>query len=508
MKIELNTTMTFDRGWDGAAVRDALQGARRAVLVAHTNADGDAVGSVMGMYHLLAAACPQVAVSPMLPDGVPDDLDWLPGVNMILDGQRQTSVCRCAIAAADLIVCLDLNTLDRTGLLADSLSKAKARRLLVDHHEGADAGQWDICISEPDISSTCELVYWVMRSAFGDGVFTADAATCLYTGICTDTGTFSYSNDRQSVYLAAANLLAYGIDPMDINRRIKNVFTESRLRFFGHAMADLLTVYPRQKAALVVVKAQDMADYNVASAELTGLINEVMKLRAVDCGILVREEEGKVRLSLRSKSVYDVNRLAAEMFGGGGHKRAAGATSHLSLADTVAKVKKSLGLALVCLAVAVATAACRPVPVVDFESPKGDPLKERRIEANRLVAQSEETQIEAYVARRGWTMRRLTGGSRVMETAPGSGPLLDYEDNAIVTYSVESIGGDTIYSHLCDTVVVGRMQPTRGLDEALRSLRRGSAAVVIAPSEQGYGVVGDGDRIASRVILIYRISIK
>ena len=343
MQIEYNNTVTFQGGWKPDAIREALLSARRIALVAHTNADGDAVGSLLGMYHLLRKAT-SAELTPMLPDGVPDELAWLTGANMIVSAKRQSAVCRCTMAAADLIVCLDLNDPERTGTLAEPLTKSSAKKLLIDHHENTDPASWTLCVSEPDASSTCELVYWTMQSAFGDSIFTTEAASCLYAGICTDTGTFSYSNDRPSVYLAAANLLAFGIDPMEINRQIKNVFTLPRLRFFGHAMADLLTVYRARQVALMVITAQDMMEYGVTSAELTGLINEVMKLHDIDCGILVREEKGHVRLSLRSKSIYDVNRIAGELFGGGGHKRAAGATSTLSLDETVQTVKQKLRL--------------------------------------------------------------------------------------------------------------------------------------------------------------------
>jgi phosphoesterase RecJ-like protein len=135
---------------------------------------------------------------------------------------------------------------------------------------------------------------------------------------------------------------------MYINRSIKNVFSEARLRFFGYAMAHRLTVYEGPQVALMVLTAKEIADGGVESSELTGLINEVMKLRSIDCGILVREETtcagSRVRLSLRSKERYDVNLLASEMFGGGGHKRAAGATSTVTLAETVKIVKQRLNL--------------------------------------------------------------------------------------------------------------------------------------------------------------------
>ena len=344
MTIEVQYKAVFDSRWDIGAVRRAFAEAAHVVLVAHQNADGDAVGSLLGMWHLLRQAV-SAEVTPLLPDGVPGDLDWLPGADAIVSGKADEARCAAAIDGADLIVCLDLNTIERTGRLADRLHAAKAAFMQVDHHERGEDGQscdWKVAVVEPEASSACELVYWLMREAYGEGVFSAEAATCLYAGICTDTGTFSYSNDRQSVYLAAAGLLAHGIDPMRINRQIKNVFTEERLRFFGHAMADLLEVYPERQVALVVLTEAEMKAYGVESADITGLINEVMKLRTVDCGILVREEGEKVRLSLRSKERYDVNLMARGLFGGGGHKRAAGATAYATLQEVVDKIKREV----------------------------------------------------------------------------------------------------------------------------------------------------------------------
>ena len=351
MQLERRYTVGFDSRWDLDAVRCAVREARRAVLVAHTNADGDAVGSLTGMYALLTTLG-VATVTPMLPDGVPADLAWLPNTDCILSGKKDATRCREAIAEADLIMCLDISGPSRTGCLEQSLRAATAKKILVDHHECPEREAYDVVVSEPKASSACELVYWLAQAAFGSEAFTTDAATSLYTGICTDTGTFSFSNDRQSVYLAAAELLQYGIAPMCINQNIKNIFSVPRMRFFGYAMAHRLEVYDEQQVALMVLSAKDIADAGMVSSELTGLINEVMKLKDTQCGILIREEmseehpgEIKIRLSLRSKERYDVNQLAREMFpGGGGHKRAAGATSYASLDETVNIVKRKLDL--------------------------------------------------------------------------------------------------------------------------------------------------------------------
>ena len=340
MQITANNEVHFDRGWDCLQAKQTLLAARHIVLVAHLHADGDAVGALTGLTALLRQVS-SAEVTPMLPDGCPDELDWVPGADAIANGTTDTDACLSAIARADLVILLDLNTFTRTGPLAGALQQCQAKRMLIDHHLAPSIDLFDLAVSEPDISSTCELVYWLMSTTFGDEIFTTDAATSLYTGICTDTGTFSYSNDRTSLYLATAGLLRSGIDPADINRRIRNVFSEPRLRFFGHAADRLLTVYPDRQTALMVIPYSQMQAYGVDSAELSGLVNEVMKLRDIDCAVLIREErDGLVRLSLRSKSSLDVSRIASDLFGGGGHTHAAGATSTLSLADTVAAVKR------------------------------------------------------------------------------------------------------------------------------------------------------------------------
>ena len=101
-------------------------------------------------------------------------------------------------------------------------------------------------------------------------------------------------------------------------------------------------MYPERQVALIVLTEAEMKAYGVESADITGLINEVMKLRSIDCGILVREEGEKVRLSLRSKERYDVNLMARNLFDGGGHKRAAGATAYTTLQEIVEKIKREV----------------------------------------------------------------------------------------------------------------------------------------------------------------------
>lgn len=158
---------------------------------------------------------------------------------------------------------------------------------------------------------------------------------------------------------------------------------------------------------------------------------------------------------------------------------------------------------IACLSIA----ACNRPNVIDVSQPKEISIKENLINANKYIAQTEETQIEQYISRRGWEMERLSCGARVMETHPGKGPYIDYEDSVSVRCRIEALNGGVIYDELEENFVVGRHQTTVGLDAAVKKLRKGSKAIAIVPSEAAYGVGGDGDRINTRVVLIYHIEV-
>ncbi len=156
-------------------------------------------------------------------------------------------------------------------------------------------------------------------------------------------------------------------------------------------------------------------------------------------------------------------------------------------------------------------AGCREVPTYDVTPTAKEGMQEKMIGANRLISKSEAQQIDAYLERRGWDKTRIANGVWVAEYTNSEVPLgaaIDYEDTVALRYRVETLGGEEIYAWSEDTVVCGRMKPTRGLDAALRTLHAGATARVIVPSEMAYGVVGDGDRIGSRTVLVYEVVIE
>ena len=151
------------------------------------------------------------------------------------------------------------------------------------------------------------------------------------------------------------------------------------------------------------------------------------------------------------------------------------------------------------------TACGDRTPVIDLEPDNSSRYKENMINANRVVIQSEATQIEGYVKRRGLETKALPCGALYHEYAHGNGEIINPDDTVVVTYRLEALDGTPFYTQQTDTLTVGRRQVTVALDDLLQQIPCGSKAWLIAPSNTAYGVAGDGDRVPSRTVIIYNI---
>lgn len=168
-------------------------------------------------------------------------------------------------------------------------------------------------------------------------------------------------------------------------------------------------------------------------------------------------------------------------------------------------MKRILPYWIIVLATTVMTACGDHTPVIDLEPDNSSRYKENMINANRVVIQSETTQIEGYVKRRGLETKALPCGALYHEYVHGSGETINPDDTVAVTYRLEALDGTPFYTQQTDTLTVGRRQVTVALDELLQQLPCGSRAWLIAPSNTAYGVAGDGDRVPSRTVIIYNI---
>ena len=325
--------------------RSLIEGAKSIALVSHTNADGDAMGSLLGSRRVVEAHS-KAKITMMLPSPRPKVFAYLPGYDDILVDSENHDECCKALMVADLIIAVDLNNASRVDNLGQALVESKAHKVLIDHHHSPDTELFHMLFSIPEFSSACELTYWLFARMYGEDAIDRDTARCLYSGICTDTGFFAYSCESPSVYEAAARLVARDIDPAGIHDQISNCFSIARMRFYGFALSERLVIMDDVKAAYFHFSLDDQRKFGVEPQDMEGLVNYTLMMKEIEVGVLMREEPTRVKLSFRAKGDFDVSSFANKLFGGGGHTKAAGATSTMGFEETREFVEQKLREAL------------------------------------------------------------------------------------------------------------------------------------------------------------------
>ena len=299
-----------------------LDHAERMVIVTHVGPDGDAIGSSLGLWHFLNSQ--EKTANIIVPNAFPDFLKWMPGSKDILQYDRYKEFADQLIAEADVICCLDFNALSRIDAMADAVRNSPARKILIDHHLHPE----DFCrivISHPEISSTSELIFrLICRMGYFSDI-TKQGAECIYTGMMTDTGGFTYNSNNREIYFIISELLSKGIDKDAIYRKVFNTYSESRLRLMGHVLTQM-KVYPEYRTALISLTEKEQKQFSYIRGDSEGFVNIPLSIKNVVFSCFLREDTEKpmIKISLRSVGTFPCNQLAAEFFGGGGHLNASG----------------------------------------------------------------------------------------------------------------------------------------------------------------------------------------
>ena len=320
-------------------VEDVLDDSHHIVIISHENPDGDAIGSSLAMMHFLKAYGKE-DVQVILPNDVPQNLRWMPGMEEVLVYAIQPGSSREKLQAADLIIFLDLNALKRVGALAKELDGLSARRVLIDHHEFPEPFA-PVTISHPEIASTSELVFrYICRSGCLN-YLDYNASVCIYTGMMTDTGCFSYNSNQPDIYIIIHYLLQKGVNKDEIYRKVFYAFSEDRMRMTGYLMYKAMELMPKYQTAITAISKRKLKSFNYQPGDTENIVNMPLQIKDVKISIFLKEDN-PVRISFRSVGDIPVNRLANELFGGGGHKNAAGARYKGKLSDAVEKIKAAI----------------------------------------------------------------------------------------------------------------------------------------------------------------------
>jgi phosphoesterase RecJ-like protein len=325
------------------AIFSAIQTAQNVVLLTHQSPDGDAMGSSLAVYHYIKSL--NKAAQVIVPNAFPEFLAWMPGAENVLVYEGNETLADTYLDAADLIICTDFNAPKRIGALGDKMLTLTCKKIMIDHHlYPTDFA--DFTVSVPEASSTCELVYDVL-STFNFQLST-DIATCLYTGLMTDTGNFSYNSNRPQIYEMVAKLIATGINKDEIYNAVFNQYSVDRMKLVGYCLYQKMRIFPEHHAALICLNRKELYRFNFQKGDAEGIVNMPLQSKDIQYSVFMREDKAspdemeknggiktKIKLSFRSQGDRPVNVFASEVFNGGGHANAAGGEYYGPLAEAV-----------------------------------------------------------------------------------------------------------------------------------------------------------------------------
>jgi len=318
---------------DTASLIDLLAQPRKIVITTHHKPDGDAMGSSLGLYNYLIQQGHHAKV--IAPTDYPQFLEWLPGNGDVIVYTENVKLSHQLIADAEMIFCLDFNALGRIDEMGEKVRESSAFKIMIDHHlepeDFDDYRHWNI-----NACATAQLVYTFITEVLNNKqLVNADVATCLYTGIMTDSASFRLPTTTSAVHRIAADLIDAGAVNWRIHELVYNNSTETRLRFLGHCLLNKLKVYEEYNTAIITVDKEELEKYDVITGDTEGIVNYALSISNVKLAVFAVQRKDKVKLSLRSKGEFPANDICKKYFNGGGHRNAAGGTSNGSLQEVV-----------------------------------------------------------------------------------------------------------------------------------------------------------------------------
>jgi len=312
------------------AVLDAIEPGMRVALTTHVNADGDGAGSEIALWLLLTAfgAKPTIVNPTPFPDRYAFLLDTAPGADRSKHAKKE-------IARADRVIVLDISDLGRLGHLASHVAGVTVPVACIDHHASDGTLPAGPRLVDPTACATGELVHDLACTA--GWTLSEPVARALYVALLTDTGGFRFSNTSPRALRVAANLLEAGVDPEGIYQQVYASAPQGRVRLTAEVLSTLVVEIP-PGLAWVTVPPGALDRHGVSSEELEGIVEFPRSIDGVRLALLFREiSGGRVKISFRAKGDVDVAALAGT-FGGGGHRKASGASLEGSLAEVQATV--------------------------------------------------------------------------------------------------------------------------------------------------------------------------
>ncbi|MDR1236454.1 MAG: bifunctional oligoribonuclease/PAP phosphatase NrnA [Holosporaceae bacterium] len=311
----------------------------KIIIVSHLSPDGDAIGSSLALYHFLLQIGKSVNI--VVPNNFPGFLKWAKGAKDIVVGEWKENLVRELVNVADLIFCLDFNILKRIDQLGPLVEQSPAKKIMIDHHPDPD-GFCDVVISHPEISSTSELIFrFICRMGMFDYI-DKSCAECIFLGMMTDTGAFTYNSNSPQIYYIISELIEKGIDKDAIYDKVYNDYSECRIRLQGYILYEKMKLFKEYRTSLITLSREEQKKFQWRKGDTEGFVNIPLSIENIIFSVFIREEESMIKISFRSKGKFPANRFAAEIFNGGGHLNASGGEFYGTLEEAVALFEEAL----------------------------------------------------------------------------------------------------------------------------------------------------------------------
>lgn len=325
-----------------ATLRENISNSNRIVICCHKSPDGDALGSSLAWAEYLRTQGKEPNI--IVPDAYPDFLQWLPGTERIIRYDKHAAdKADEMLQKADLIFCLDFNGTNRVDEMKDALEQATASKIMIDHHLDP-CMDTVLTVSHPQMSSTSELVFRLIWQLGGFEEMSRKCAVCIYCGMMTDTGGFTYNSNQPEIFFIVSQLLTKGIDKDKIYRNVFNNFSPWAIRLRGYLMSQKLNIFNDLHASYFIISRRDMRDFHFMKGDAEGLVNEPLKIKGMRLSVSLREDDRRdntIWVSLRSVDDFPCNLVASEFFNGGGHLNASGGRLNCTLDEAERVVRRA-----------------------------------------------------------------------------------------------------------------------------------------------------------------------
>lgn len=320
---------------DILAIQELLATPKKITIIPHRSPDGDAMGSTLALYHFLLKLNHQPTV--IAPNDFPNFLAWLPASETVLIYENDRTNTTKILNEAEIVFTLDFNALHRTGEMEQVLSKLTVPMIMIDHHQKPD-DYATFTYSNTAFGSTCEMIYNFISFLGKKELIDKTIATCIYTGILTDSGSFRFPSTTSTTHRVVADLIDTGIENSQIYSNLFDNNSYNSLQLLGKALQNM-KVKHEYKTAYISLSQSELDELHYEKGDTEGIVNYGLSIKGIIFAAIFIEhrEENIIKISFRSQGDFDVNQFARENFSGGGHINAAGGKSYLSLTETIKK---------------------------------------------------------------------------------------------------------------------------------------------------------------------------